>query len=72
MGAKKLQETGTQTFELLPYEYLLLGILDQKTRMNVQNHVQKDTKSRLSPTTMLDRYVEACTRISNFSGDKTS
>nr|XP_034183877.1 hamartin isoform X1 [Osmia lignaria]XP_034183886.1 hamartin isoform X1 [Osmia lignaria]XP_034183894.1 hamartin isoform X1 [Osmia lignaria]XP_034183904.1 hamartin isoform X1 [Osmia lignaria] len=71
MGAKKLQETGTQTFELLPYEYLLLGILDQKTRMNVQNHIQKDTKSRLSPTTMLDRYVEACTRISNFSGDKT-
>ncbi|XP_012138011.1 tuberous sclerosis 1 protein hamartin [Megachile rotundata] len=71
IGTKKLEEAGTQTFDLLPYEYLLLGILDQKTRMNVQNNVQKDTKSRLSPTTMLDQYVEACTRINNFSGDKT-
>ncbi|CAK9803346.1 TSC1 [Anthophora plagiata] len=69
-GAKKLEETGTQTFDLLPYEYLLLGILDQKIQMKIQKRTQQDTEFRLSPTAMLDRYVEACTRASNFSGDK--
>lgn len=73
IGAKKLEETGTQTFDLLPYEYLLLGILDQKTQMNIQKRMQQDTEFKVSPTAMLDRYVEACTRASNnYSGDKTS
>ncbi|KZC04801.1 PREDICTED: hamartin [Dufourea novaeangliae] len=69
-GTKIVEETGTQTFELLPYEYLLLGILDQKSQMNVPKRDQPNTEFRLSPTAMLDRYVEACTRASNFSGDK--
>nr|XP_031840496.1 hamartin [Nomia melanderi]XP_031840497.1 hamartin [Nomia melanderi] len=70
VGTKSMEETGTQTFELLPYEYLLLGILDQKNQMNVQKRDQQNTEFRLSPTAMLDRYVEACMRASNFSGDK--
>lgn len=72
IGAKKLEEAGTQTFDLLPYEYLLLGIFDQKNQMNtIQKRAHKDAEFRLSPTAMLDRYVEACTRATNFSGDKT-
>ncbi|OAD53452.1 Hamartin [Eufriesea mexicana] len=66
IGTKKLEETGTQTFNLLPYEYLLLGILDQKSQMNMQRRSVQDTEFRVSPTTMLDQYVEACTH----SGDK--
>lgn len=61
IATKKLEETGTQTFDLLPYEYLLLGILDQKNEMNLQKHSSQDTELGLSPTAMLDRYVEACT-----------
>ncbi|CAL7939958.1 unnamed protein product [Xylocopa violacea] len=68
--AKQLEETGTQTFDLLPYEYLLLGILDQKTQMYLQKRSLRDNEFRLSPTEMLDRYVEACTRAGNNSGDK--
>ncbi|XP_053994327.1 hamartin [Hylaeus volcanicus] len=71
IGRKRLEEIGTQTSDNLPYEYLLLGILDQKNQMNVQKRVQQDAEYRLSPTAMLDRYVEACTRTSsNVSGDK--
>ncbi|XP_043248738.1 hamartin [Colletes gigas] len=70
IGGKRLEEIGTQTSDLLPYEYLLLGILDQTNQMNVQKRVQQDAEVRLSPTAMLDRYVEACTRASNVSGDK--
>lgn len=72
IGRKKLEEIGTQTSDLLPYEYLLVGILDQKNQMNVQKYVQQNAEFRLSPTAMLDRYVEACTRASNVSGDKMS
>lgn len=73
IGTKKLEEAGTQTFDLLPYEYLLLGIFDQKNQMDtIQKRAYKDVEFRLSPTAMLDRYVEACTRATNFSGDKTS
>nr|XP_033340939.1 hamartin [Megalopta genalis] len=70
IGAKTMEDTGTQTFDLLPYEYLLSGILDQKNQMNIQKRNQQNTENRLSPTAMLDRYVEACTRASNISGDK--
>lgn len=70
IATKKLEETGTQTFDLLPYEYLLLGILDQKNEMNLQKHSSQDTELRLSPTAMLDRYVEACTHSGNYYNDK--
>ncbi|XP_076285859.1 tuberous sclerosis 1 protein hamartin isoform X2 [Lasioglossum baleicum] len=67
--AKRMEETGTQTqFDVLPYEYLLLGILDEKNQMNIQKRNQQNTENRLSPTAMLDRYVEACTRANNISG----
>ncbi|XP_043514141.1 hamartin isoform X1 [Frieseomelitta varia] len=62
---KKLEDTGTQTFDLLPYEDLLLGILEQKTQINLQKRSLQDTEFRLSPTAMLDRYVEACTHGTN-------
>lgn len=63
---KKLEDTGTQTFDLLPYEDLLLGILEQKTQINLQKRSLQDTEFRLSPTAMLDRYVEACTHGNNY------
>lgn len=58
----KLTDTGTQTGDLFPYECLFMGILDQKS----QNFVQESPDSRLSPVGMLDRYIEACTRVNNF------
>ncbi|XP_033352834.1 hamartin isoform X2 [Bombus vosnesenskii] len=67
---KKLEDTATQTSDLLPYEDLLLGILEQKTQMNLQKRSVQDTEFRLSPTAMLDRYVETCTHGSNYSGEK--
>lgn len=69
---KKLEDTATQTSDLLPYEDLLLGILEQKTQMNLQKRSVQDTEFRLSPTAMLDRYVETCTHGSNYSGEKMS
>lgn len=71
--AKTLEETGTQTPHSLPYEYLLLGILDQKNQMNMTRKcTQQDAEFRLSPTAMLNRYVEACTRATIVSVDKMS
>lgn len=61
----KLIDTGTQTGDLFPYECLLLGILDQ----NSQNSVQESSDSRLSPVSMLDRYIEACTKVNNPSSN---
>lgn len=61
-GIKRSEEVGTQTFDLLPYERLLLGICEQKSQMNSQKGSLHGTSSRLSPTGMLDRYVQACTR----------
>ncbi|KAG7189794.1 hypothetical protein KM043_017455 [Ampulex compressa] len=73
-GAKRWEETGTQTYDLFPYEYLLLGILDQKNQMNGLKASQDNPDSRISPTTMLDRYVGACTRMNSndYSRAKTS
>ncbi|KAK9300882.1 hypothetical protein QLX08_006587 [Tetragonisca angustula] len=62
---RQIKDTGTQTFDLLPYEDLLLGILEQKTQINLQKRSLQDTEFRLSPTAMLDRYVEACTHGTN-------
>lgn len=58
----KLIDTSTQTGDLFPYECLFMGIFDQ----NSQNSVQENSDSRLSPVSMLDRYIEACTRVNNF------
>ncbi|XP_026666826.1 hamartin isoform X2 [Ceratina calcarata] len=61
-GIKKSEEAGTQTFDLLPYERLFLGICEQKSQMNSQKSSLQGTDFRLSPTGMLDRYVQVCTR----------
>ncbi|EFN78695.1 hamartin [Harpegnathos saltator] len=61
----KLIDTSTQTGDLFPYECLFMGMLDQ----NSQNSVQESPDSRLSPVSMLDRYIEACTRINFFSNN---
>ncbi|XP_032671289.1 hamartin isoform X2 [Odontomachus brunneus] len=58
----KLIDTSTQTGDLFPYECLFMGIFDQSS----QNSVQENSDSRLSPVSMLDRYIEACTRVNNF------
>lgn len=67
LRTKKREDTGSQTCDLFPYEHLLLGILDQ----NSQNFSQESSDSRLSPISMLDRYIETCTRTNSFSS-KTS
>ncbi|KYQ52069.1 Hamartin [Trachymyrmex zeteki] len=61
--AKGREDTGSQTCDLFPYEHLLLGMLDQ----NNQNFSQESSDSRMSPISMLDRYIEACTRTNSFS-----
>lgn len=66
-GTKKREDTGSQTCDLFPYEYLLLGMLNQ----NSQNFSQESSDSRMSPIVMLDRYIETCTRTNSFSS-KTS
>ncbi|XP_018392520.1 PREDICTED: hamartin [Cyphomyrmex costatus] len=60
---KGREDTGSQTCDLFPYEHLLLGMLDQ----NNQNFSQESSDSRMSPISMLDRYIEACTRTNSFS-----
>ncbi|XP_070168079.1 hamartin isoform X1 [Polyergus mexicanus] len=63
MGIAKREDVSIQTCDLFPYEYLFLGVLDQ----NIQNFSQEGSDSRLSPISMLDRYIETCTRVNNFS-----
>lgn len=67
IGMTKHEDVSIQTCELFPYEYLFLGLLDQ----NSQNFSQEGSDSRLSPISMLDRYIETCTRVNSFSS-KTS
>lgn len=64
------EDASIQTSNLFPYEHLLLGMLDQ----NGQNISQESSDSRLSPISMLDRYIEACTRVNSFpsNNSKTS
>lgn len=66
---KKLEEIGTQTNSIYPYECFLLGILDQKEQTSEQKANQHSSDSRISPTSMLDRYVDICARASSFSND---
>lgn len=66
---KKLEEIGTQTNSIYRYECLLLGILDQKEQISEQKTIQHNSESRVSPTSMLDRYVDICARASSFSSD---
>ena len=63
---KKTEEIGTQTSDLVPYEHLLKDILNQR------NQEANNSESRLSPTTILDRYVETCARTSSFSDNRSS
>lgn len=64
---RKCENAGTQTCDLFPYGYLFLGMLEQ----NRKNFSQECSDSRLLPINMLDRYIETCTRVNNFSS-KTS
>ncbi|XP_011314218.1 hamartin [Fopius arisanus] len=68
VGAKCSEEVGTQTSDLIPYEHLLVGLLEQ--RHHEQQASKQSAESRLSPSSMLDRYIEACSRISSSTGDK--
>ncbi|XP_066601803.1 hamartin [Prorops nasuta] len=66
---KELEESGTQTCDLFPYEHLLLGVLDQKIQTSAQQSFQQKPSLKLSPTKMLDQYINACSRASIFSID---
>lgn len=63
----KREDASIQTCDLFPYEHLFLEVLDQ----NSQNFSQESSDSRLSPISMLDQYIETCTRVNTFSS-KTS
>lgn len=67
IGIKRCEDAGIQTCDLFPYECLFLGILDQ----NSQNSVQGGSDSRLSPISILDRYIDSCTRINSFSSNNS-
>lgn len=69
IGVKRTEETGTQTCEVIPYEHLLVGILSQR---GSEHHLKQNSDSRLSPSSMLDRYVEACARFSGSSNGGNS
>ncbi|XP_034946883.1 hamartin [Chelonus insularis] len=66
---KPSNEVCTQTTDLIPYEHLLNEVLEPKTKEQQITKINSD--SRLSPTLMLDRYIEACARVSsNDSSEK--
>lgn len=73
IGMKEYEDVGTQTCDLFTHEYLL-GILNEHNQINNSNTIQENCDSGLSPTSMLDRYIETCTKISTFpnSNNKTS
>lgn len=63
---KHTEETGTQTCAVIPYEHLLVGILSQRNNEQHQP-LRQNSDCRLSPSSMLDRYVEACARFGSTS-----
>ncbi|KAK0177253.1 hypothetical protein PV328_001325 [Microctonus aethiopoides] len=66
--AKSFGEVSTQTTDLVPYEHLLTGILEQRCIEQQKQHENSD--STLSPSSMLDRYIEACARVNSTSNDQ--
>lgn len=69
---KKSDERSTQTNDGIPYEFMLLDMMEQKTQYaEQQNSVKNSEFSRLSPSAMLEHYIEICARSNSFS-DKTS
>ncbi|XP_008556142.1 hamartin [Microplitis demolitor] len=66
---KYKKETGVQTDDLFPYEYLLHGIVDQRSTEQ-QTSRNNNTDSRLSPTLMLDRYIENCASVLSIKDKK--
>ncbi|XP_012279435.1 hamartin [Orussus abietinus] len=63
--AKCMEEAATQTCETVPYEHLLLGLFTHRNQNSEHPSRQNSSDSRLSPSSMLDRYVEACARTGN-------
>ena len=67
---KTMEDMGTQTCDNVPYEYLLLDLLDKKFQA-MDSQSNQNSESRLSPSAMLERYIEVCARTNSFS-EKTS
>ncbi|KAK0180659.1 hypothetical protein PV327_003022 [Microctonus hyperodae] len=65
---KSFGEVSTQTINLVPYEHLLTGILEQ--RSIEQQKQNENSDSTLSPSSMLDRYIEACARVNTTNNDQ--
>lgn len=59
---QNIAESSTQTTDILPYEHLLTCLLDQRNQEQQQQQQlsKQNLNSRLSPTTMLDQYIERC------------
>lgn len=69
---KKFDERSTQTNDGIPYEFMLLDIMEQKSQSTeLQSSLKNSEFSRLSPSAMLEHYIEVCARSNSFS-DKTS
>ncbi|KAJ8668700.1 hypothetical protein QAD02_010363 [Eretmocerus hayati] len=67
-------DAAVQTCSTLPYEYLLYEVLEQRSARNtpaISLTSERDTASsifteaRLSPSAMLERYIELCARSGN-------
>ncbi|XP_015607620.1 hamartin [Cephus cinctus] len=69
VGLKRTEEAGTQTCDLLPYEHLFVGIFSQRTYRTEHQTPRQSSYSRLSPSSMVDRYVEMCSRAGGFSSE---
>ncbi|XP_008215253.1 hamartin isoform X2 [Nasonia vitripennis] len=61
-------ERSTQTCGLLPYECFFLDILDQRASNEAQANVPES--ARLSPSAMLERYIEVCSRNTGYGETK--
>lgn len=68
-STKHTESISTQTQDLVPYEHLLMGVLDQRSQDQHQTSRQ-NSDSRLSPSSMVDRYIEACARVNSANCSK--
>ncbi|XP_011495436.1 PREDICTED: hamartin [Ceratosolen solmsi marchali] len=77
MSSTSTEEVATQTSGLVPYECFFLDMLDQRpltadsTAMATTVGHGHGSEARLSPGTMLDRYIELCARSSAHPDSKS-
>ncbi|XP_046735382.1 hamartin isoform X1 [Diprion similis] len=66
---RSTEEASTQTQDLVPYEHLLLGVVSSRVQESDLAN-KSNTESCISPNFMLERYIQACARITHSNHNK--